>query len=42
MRYMQLSRLLYFNLVDQIVIDLMHNLFLGMCHSLSIRLADFI
>jgi hypothetical protein len=27
--YTQLSRLLYFNLVDQVVIDLMHNLFLG-------------
>jgi hypothetical protein len=38
-RYMQLSRLPYFNLVDQIVIDPMHNLFLGMCHSLSMCLA---
>jgi hypothetical protein len=38
MRYTQLSQLPYFNLVNQIVIDPMHNLFLGMCHSLSIRL----
>ena len=29
-RYTQLSRLPYFNLVEQIVIDPMHNLFLGM------------
>jgi hypothetical protein len=29
-RYMQLSRLPYFNLVEQIVIDPMHNLFLSM------------
>lgn len=28
-RYSQLSRLPYFNLVEQIVIDPMHNLFLG-------------
>lgn len=30
-RYTELSRLPYFNLVDQVVIDPMHNLFLGMC-----------
>ena len=29
-RYMQLSRLPYFSLTEQIVIDPMHNLFLGM------------
>ncbi|KAG1886831.1 uncharacterized protein F5891DRAFT_922731, partial [Suillus fuscotomentosus] len=29
-RYMQLSRLPYFNLVEQIVIDPMHNLYLGL------------
>jgi hypothetical protein len=29
MRYTQLARLPYFDLVDQIVIDPMHNLFLG-------------
>jgi hypothetical protein len=29
-RYTQLSRLPYFNLVEQVVIDPMHNLFLGM------------
>jgi hypothetical protein len=29
-RYTQLSRLLYFSLTEQIVIDPMHNLFLGM------------
>jgi hypothetical protein len=29
-RYTQLSRLPYFDLVEQIVIDPMHNLFLGM------------
>jgi len=28
-RYTELSRLPYFNLVDQVVIDPMHNLFLG-------------
>ena len=28
-RYTQLSRLPYFNLVEQVVIDPMHNLFLG-------------
>jgi len=28
--YSELSRLPYFNMVEQIVIDLMHNLFLGM------------
>jgi hypothetical protein len=27
--YTQLSHLLYFNLVDQVMIDLMHNLFLN-------------
>lgn len=32
-RYMQLARLPYFDLVKQIVIDLMHNLFLGMSWS---------
>ncbi|KAG1753658.1 uncharacterized protein EDB91DRAFT_1234096 [Suillus paluster] len=29
-RYMQLSRLPYFNIVKQVIIDPMHNLFLGM------------
>ena len=29
-RYSELSRLPYFNMVEQIVIDPMHNLFLGM------------
>jgi hypothetical protein len=29
-RYTQLARLPYFDLVQQIVVDLMHNLFLGM------------
>lgn len=28
-RYSQLSRLPYFNIVEQVVIDPMHNLFLG-------------
>ena len=32
MCYTQLSRLPYFDLVNQIVIDPMHNLFLGMLH----------
>ena len=38
-RYTQLARLPYFNLVDQIVIDPMHNLFLGKCRPLSIHIA---
>jgi hypothetical protein len=33
-RYTQLSRLPYFNLVEQIIIDPMHNLFLGKPYSL--------
>ena len=31
-RYCKLSRLPYFNLVEQIVVNLMHNLFLGQFH----------
>jgi hypothetical protein len=30
-RYTELSRLPYFDLVEQIAIDPMHNLFLGVC-----------
>jgi hypothetical protein len=33
-RYTQLSRLPYFNIVEQVIIDPMHNLFLGKCATL--------